>query len=85
MALGVYFIRRQRSKLGLQRNSAEFRAWDVAIVFFIAVQLFLLIMPWYPPTDGATGGDVTFWYATYCVVGLGMCVFYLAGLAIRVI
>lgn len=72
MALGVYFIRRQRSKLGLQRNLSEFRAWDVAIVFYLAVQLFLLIMPWYPPAGGATGGDVTFWYATYCVVGLGM-------------
>ncbi|MCJ1384114.1 hypothetical protein MMC17_007230 [Xylographa soralifera] len=29
-------------------------------------------MPWYPPAGGADGGDVSFWYATYCVVGLGI-------------
>jgi hypothetical protein len=70
MALGIYFIRRQRKRLGLTRGS--FRAWDIAILFFLLVQLFLLIMPWYPPTGGANGGDVSFWYATYCAVGLGM-------------
>jgi hypothetical protein len=41
-------------------------------LFFLLVQLVLLIMPWYPPTGGANGGDVSFWYATYCAVGLGM-------------
>lgn len=29
-------------------------------------------MPWYPPTGGATGGDVSFWYGTYIVVGIGI-------------
>lgn len=28
-------------------------------------------MPWYPPDDG---GDVSFWYATYCAVGIGLMV-----------
>lgn len=32
-------------------------------------------MPWYPPKGGATGGDVSFWYATYVVTGIGILVF----------
>jgi hypothetical protein len=70
MALGIYLIRNQRKRLGLPRS--EFRAWNAAIIFFILIQLFELIMPWYPPLGGADGGDVSFWYATYCAVGLGM-------------
>lgn len=29
-------------------------------------------MPWYPPDGGATGGDVSFWYATYIVVSIAI-------------
>jgi hypothetical protein len=29
-------------------------------------------MPWYPPAGGRNGGDVSFWYATYCAVGLAI-------------
>ena len=70
MAVGLYLVRYRRKKLGLSR--ADFRAWDAALIFTILVNLYLLIMPWYPPTDGATGGDVSFWYATYVVTGIGM-------------
>ena len=70
MAVGLYLVRRQHKKLGLGRPL--FRAWHVALIFTIIVNLFLLIMPWYPPTGGATGGDVSFWYATYVVTGIGM-------------
>ncbi|KAM0717828.1 hypothetical protein Q7P37_006160 [Cladosporium fusiforme] len=70
MAAGIYLIRRQRNKLGLGRS--EFRAWDVAIGLFILVKVLLLIMPWVPPEGGATGGSVSFWYATYCVAGIGI-------------
>ena len=70
MALGLYLVRYRRQKLGLGR--AEFRAWDVSVIFNIAVNLFLVIMPWYPPATGRYGGDVSFWYATYVVVGLSM-------------
>ena len=68
--LGVVLIRRRRAKMGIPR--AEFRVWNVAVIFSLAINVFLLIMPWYPPTGGADGGDVSFWYATYCAVGLGM-------------
>jgi len=29
-------------------------------------------MPWVPPKGGSNGGDVSFWYATYCVVGIAI-------------
>lgn len=70
MTAGVYIIRRHRSRIGVGRS--EFRAWDAAVVLYLLVNLFLLVMPWYPPEGGATGGDVSFWYGTYCVVGIGM-------------
>lgn len=69
-AVGLYIIRYRRRKLGLSR--AEFRAWDVSVIFSIAANLFLVIMPWYPPSAGRDGGDVSFWYATYVVVGISM-------------
>jgi hypothetical protein len=70
MAIGVYLIRRQRSKLGLGRS--EFKAWDIAVGLFILIKVLLLVMPWVPPKTGANGGSVSFWYATYCVAGIGM-------------
>lgn len=72
MGVGIYVLRYHRSKLGLPRPT--FRAWDIVLVFNIAVQLYLIIMPWYPPTGGANGGDVSFWYATYVVVGISILV-----------
>lgn len=75
MALGLYLVRYRRRKLGLARLPSKeggFRAWEVAVLFTIAVNLYLLVMPWYPPTSGATGGDVSFWYAAYVVAGIGM-------------
>ncbi|KAF2138625.1 uncharacterized protein K452DRAFT_361276 [Aplosporella prunicola CBS 121167] len=77
MTVGLYLIRRQRKRIGIGRS--EFRCWDPAVILFLAVNLFLLIMPWYPPEGGATGGDVSFWYGTYCIVGIGIilvCGFY---------
>ncbi|KAL9065208.1 MAG: hypothetical protein Q9157_007551 [Trypethelium eluteriae] len=73
MAVGLYLVRYRRKKLGVGRSS--FRAWDVALIFTIIVNLYLLVMPWYPPSDGADGGDVSFWYATYAATGVGILVF----------
>ena len=69
-ATGLYIVRNRRRKLGLGR--AEFRAWDISVMFNIAANLFIVIMPWYPPASGRDGGDVSFWYATYVVVGIAM-------------
>ncbi|OAL40595.1 hypothetical protein AYO20_00331 [Fonsecaea nubica] len=76
MAVGIYFVRAQRRRLNVPPPSKAYRfqAWHVAVLFTIAVNLYMLIMPWYPPTGGATGGDVSFWYATYVVTGIGILV-----------
>ncbi|KAL1983485.1 hypothetical protein VTN96DRAFT_10306 [Rasamsonia emersonii] len=70
LAVGIFLIRRQRKKIG--KTETEFRAWNIAAIFTVLVNIYLLAMPWYPPAGGADGGDVSFWYATYCVVGLGI-------------
>ncbi|KAI8299648.1 Satratoxin biosynthesis SC1 cluster protein 4 [Colletotrichum sp. SAR11_59] len=62
MAVGIYVVRWRRSKLNLPEP--EFKAWHVVIIFNICIQLYLLIMPWYPPAGGQYAGDVSFWYAT---------------------
>jgi hypothetical protein len=70
MALGIYVVRWRRKKANLPEP--EFKAWNIVIFFNILVQLYLLVMPWYPPSGGQYAGDVSFWYATYAVVGIGM-------------
>jgi hypothetical protein len=29
-------------------------------------------MPWVPPKGGINAGSVSFFYATYCIAGIGM-------------
>ncbi|CAD6579529.1 MAG: hypothetical protein ASARMPRED_009173 [Alectoria sarmentosa] len=71
LAAGLYAIRYRRRKLGLARP--DFRAWDVSVIFNVAANLFLVIMPWYPPATGRDGGDVSF-----CIVLCG--IYYIAWL-----
>lgn len=71
MAVGLFLVRWRRNKLALGRS--EFRAWDAVVVFNVVANLYILIMPWYPPQKG--GADVSFWYGTYVVVGIAMLVF----------
>ncbi|KAL1600584.1 hypothetical protein SLS60_006970 [Paraconiothyrium brasiliense] len=68
MVIGVYFIRHRRKKEGLPQ--APFRAWHIANIISAAVCLFILVMPWYPPDEN----DYSFWYATYCAVGIALLV-----------
>jgi hypothetical protein len=70
LAAGLYAVRYRRRRLGLPRP--EFRAWDPVIIFNLLVYLYLLVMPWYPPAGGAYAGDVSFWYGTYVVTGIGL-------------
>ncbi|KAF2659756.1 amino acid transporter [Lophiostoma macrostomum CBS 122681] len=72
MAIGLLLVRRSRKRLNLPRS--EFRAWDVLVYFNILVQLYLVVMPWYPPAKGRNGGDVSFWYGTYIVTGIAILV-----------
>ncbi|KAG9203073.1 hypothetical protein G6514_003595 [Epicoccum nigrum] len=77
MVVGIYAIRYRRKKEGLP--PAQFQTWHSALIFSALVCLFILIMPWVPPEDG---GDYSFWYGTYIVVGIGLLVgmglYYLA-------
>ena len=70
MAVGLLVVRWRRKNLNLP--APAFRAWTFVIVFFILVQFFLLIMPFWPPDGGPFAGNVSFWYATSFVTGIGM-------------
>lgn len=70
MTVGLIFVRIQRKKIGASKT--EFRAWDAALAIGILSNLFQLVMPWYPPKGGIYAGDVSFWYATYAAIGIGM-------------
>ncbi|KAF2633274.1 amino acid transporter [Macroventuria anomochaeta] len=72
LAVGLYLVRRRFKRVG--RDRTDFRAWHVLIILFILIQVYILVMPWFPPAGGATSGTVSFWYATYCVVGIGIIV-----------
>lgn len=80
LSVGLLVTRARRKRLNIPPS--EYRAWDIAVAFSILSNLYMLVAPWYPPTTGATGGDVSFWYATYCVVGLGM---YVLSLSIKLL
>ncbi|KAK4183243.1 high-affinity methionine permease [Podospora australis] len=79
LAVGLYLVRYRLQKLGLNARP-EFKAWGPFVWFNILSNVYLLVMPWYPPEDGPYGGSVSFWYATYAVVGtallLGCAVYY---------
>ncbi|PGH29685.1 hypothetical protein GX50_07571 [[Emmonsia] crescens] len=47
-----------------------FKAWTFAVWISIAFSIGLLAAPFFPPEDGK--GDVSFFYATYAIVGLGI-------------
>ncbi|KAJ3492939.1 hypothetical protein NLG97_g5046 [Lecanicillium saksenae] len=70
MAMGVFILRRRRKKNNIPKS--QFQVWDVLLIFFNLIQIFILVMPWWPPKGGPYAGDVSFWYATYCVVGIGI-------------
>ncbi|KAG6364290.1 hypothetical protein INS49_005890 [Diaporthe citri] len=70
MAVGLYVVRWRRRRANLP--PPEFKAWQPVVVFNILVQLYLLVMPWYPPEGGQYAGDVSFWYGTYVVTGVGI-------------
>lgn len=72
MTLGIYIFRYRYKRVGRER--ADFKAWDVAVIFYLLTNVYLLVMPWFPPEGGPYAGDVSFWYATYCVVGIGILV-----------
>ncbi|KPM42493.1 hypothetical protein AK830_g4073 [Neonectria ditissima] len=70
LATGIYLVRRRRQRSGTPPSN--FRAWNALPAFYLLIQVYLLVMPWFPPKGGPYAGDVSFWYATYCVVGIAI-------------
>lgn len=70
MAVGLYVVRYRHKRVG--QDHTDFRAWHIVVIFFILIQVFVVVMPWWPPKGGPYAGDVSFWYATYCVVGIAV-------------
>lgn len=70
MVIGLFLLRRRRKRNNIP--SSGFRVWDVAVLFFLLIQVFIMVMPWWPPKGGPNAGDYKFWYATHCVVGIGV-------------
>ncbi|KAL1901117.1 hypothetical protein Sste5346_002184 [Sporothrix stenoceras] len=72
MGVGLYIVRWRRSRANLPQP--VFKAWHVAAIFNILVNLYSIVMPWYPPKGGIYAGDVSFFYATYLLTGIGLVV-----------
>lgn len=70
MGVGVYLVRKRHARLRVP--PPPFRAWHVCIILNVVAMLYVLILSWYPPAEGADGGDVSFWYASYIVTGYGI-------------
>lgn len=68
MIIGLWILRRRRALAGLPPS--RYQVKNAVIVLILLSAIFLLVMPWVPPENGHA--DVSFWYATYCVVGLGV-------------
>ncbi|KAK7047354.1 hypothetical protein VNI00_006585 [Paramarasmius palmivorus] len=77
LVIGLFLVRKRRKAAGCSRP--EFRAWNVVLLFALAVSVYLLVLPWVPPEGGIYAGDVSFFYATYCIAGIGFLA--LSGLA----
>ena len=65
IAIGLLRLRYRRPDL-----TRPFRAWLPAVYFRIVLCVALIAAPFFPPKDGKS--DVSFWYATYAVVGIGL-------------
>ncbi|CUA77048.1 High-affinity methionine permease [Saccharomyces cerevisiae S288c] [Rhizoctonia solani] len=63
---GVWILRRRRQQLGLPEHA--YKAPNIIVFAYVLQSIILVIMPWIPPKGGSKGGDVSFFYATYCIV-----------------
>ncbi|KAF5342619.1 hypothetical protein D9611_001581 [Ephemerocybe angulata] len=68
MVVGVWILRKRNAKKHLPPSSLQ--THNFYIILYLASAILLLVLPWVPPEPGHA--DVSFWYATYCVAGLGL-------------
>ncbi|EDR08557.1 amino acid transporter [Laccaria bicolor S238N-H82] len=65
MSAGVWLLRHRRAIANVPPSPLQ--AWNGAIIAYLISCILLLVLPWYPGH-----ADVSFWYATYCVAGIGL-------------
>jgi amino acid transporter len=65
VAVGILWLRIKRPDL-----HRPFKAWLPAIWLRILLCFALIVAPFVPPKDGSS--DVSFFYATYAIVGIGL-------------
>ena len=65
LSIGLIWLRYKRPDL-----KRPFKAWLPAVYLRIGLCLGLIAAPFFPPEGGK--GDVSFFYATYAVVGIAM-------------
>ncbi|KAL1412172.1 hypothetical protein Q8F55_003182 [Vanrija albida] len=69
MTFGLFLVRRNRKRLGLPKT--EYRSWTFVALFYLAANIFLIIMPWVPPKAGINASSFNFFYAASSLTGLG--------------
>lgn len=67
---GVWILRRRRVQMGLPAHA--YRAPNIVVLAYALKSFALIVMPWIPPEGGSHGGDVDFFYATYCIVAIAV-------------
>ncbi|ODV94496.1 hypothetical protein PACTADRAFT_77078 [Pachysolen tannophilus NRRL Y-2460] len=71
LVIGLLQVRRQRKKAGL--GYAGYKVPTALIIILILFQLLVIAIVWVPPSNGTLiGSDVTFFYATYPIVTIGL-------------
>ncbi|WWC92975.1 uncharacterized protein L201_007939 [Kwoniella dendrophila CBS 6074] len=67
---GLFLIRRDRKRLNLPRP--ENRSWTIVAMFYLAANIFLVVMPWIPPAGGINDSSFGFFYGASALAGMGI-------------
>ena len=65
ISIGLLLLRYRRPEL-----RRPYKAWLPTVYLRIGISFVLVLAPFFPPKDGK--GDVSFFYATYAIVGIAM-------------
>ncbi|VEU23048.1 DEKNAAC104238 [Brettanomyces naardenensis] len=72
LAIGLFKLRKERRKLGL--GYREFHCPTIILVLVLLFTIFVLVMAFVPPKGTLKGSDVSFFYATYPLTTIGICI-----------
>jgi amino acid transporter len=57
MGAGLILLRRRRQRSGTPPS--DFKAWWILVILYLLTQVYLLVMPWFPPSGGIYAGTVS--------------------------